>query len=613
MLARPRWQFCPPFCPVLAISVAILHQTGHFGCYLWHRLTQACFGTLRLTYQQFISIMDRAFLKGDARMWGTRYRFMAAWGVYTASRLSDVRKQKWWNLSYSPFPTHGRDPECIGPSESACFTFTSAKGKGLKANLLDQRAVVRALHYEECPVGALASLAMSEPHLLSDENLQGYVVHAPTSPFAKKLSKSLAGSQTRRMMEEAGICLQDFEVLEGDKGSTSHKFKQLAGDLVEGHPEISTEDREHFMSHNRTLTREVYIPRMKTLMHLLAGFGQPQYRSQHILGRQVVAADPAAWLELKELALPGLQAALERALADQSRRHFRSVLTALSALVEVWLQDSVLQIDRLGVVYISAYPQLGAILRHTAWGGFADLVRSGHQRGLEWLARIRGHAADPSRAAEEGVRAALRALAVAQGAAVPLCSGGREPPATAAAPPTFPTAAPAALCALSPAPGSGVPPCGGNEPRQQPAAGAAASALPKATSAAPPAPCVRPVEPILLRFDLFGRANDISGVLADFERIQTCKMTRSGSRAVWEGGTKGARNNGMAFSRFRDGLYAKFLELQSVVGRPQAILNLTTEMMGPIGEPSRANHSRLQTICSHYSKMNKSKGPLSLC
>lgn len=491
----------------------------------------------RLTNQLYFDIMAQALDMPDAALWATRNRFAAAWAVATGSRQDDVLKLNWWNLFYDPYPTSQRDPAKIGPSQSAAFSFFSARGKHLKTHVLDQESVVRGLHFEEDVVGALACLAVSEPFLLSGDNLKGFVMHAPTGAFAKELSSSMANLQTRTLMQAVGIDFKDQEVLEGDKHVIFHAYKKLAADNVEG-LDVTTEDKEHFLGHQRTMTREIYMPKLTTLMHLIGGWG-PRYKSQHFLGRQVVLEDSVAWGELKGLAMPGLQGRFQDGDPD-----LKSVLTALSALVEVFLQDSVLQIDFLGDKYFRLFPQLQSILRHRAWGGFADLVRKGHQDSLDRVDRIAQMADNPDVFIAEGVRAAMSKQ---QGGAV--------------------VQAPLAVA-------------------------------PVVTHAA--------LGPERLRFSLIGRSENIAEVLGGFEAVRKAKKEWQGGRGMWDGDTNQAKANSAAFKRFEGGLYAKFLELQAVGGRDQAILQLTADMQGPLGKPNK-NNTRLQTICCFYQRQNNIK------
>ena len=109
----------------------------------------------------------------------------------------------------------------IGPDQSSMFTFTAALGKHLRPGSYEVCGAVRWFLPELCPISSLAVLAAHEfgrPGRLCEENLRGYVFHAPGSPPGEHMHITTAISTIGSVLRAPGMLPIRFAVIKQQQG-----------------------------------------------------------------------------------------------------------------------------------------------------------------------------------------------------------------------------------------------------------------------------------------------------------------------------------------------------------------------------------------------------------
>ena len=232
-----------------------------------------------------------------------------------------------------------------------------------------------------------------------------HLLRAPNSDGATEVNPGLLREHMKPKMLEAGVQC-DAVAFEGANPKVTHlwKYRAVATMLARGIPfkDVSME-----AGHHRDVTHSAYLKHSDpAVMLAMAGFWQNGARS-YWLGRGRV--EPPS--SLLALALPGLDELLAanpvlEELRGDLLRHLRKVrgcqefcipmVDVLAAAncppMQVWLQDAVLKLERLGETWGQHFPHLAAITAHPAWEDFSTRVKEQHQEGLSQAATPAGTA-----------------------------------------------------------------------------------------------------------------------------------------------------------------------------------------------------------------------------
>ena len=124
---------------------------------------------------------------------------------------------------------------------------------------------------------------------------------------------------------------------------------------------LDYKDITRLAGHDKDVCQEHYLPASLNIVHQMAGFGK-EFQTRHFLGRQQQPRDLQAWAELKEHAIPGLDAMRASATGEVA-----ATLREIDILREVFLQDAVLKLQEHGEAYQQHFPQLHGIVQHSCW------------------------------------------------------------------------------------------------------------------------------------------------------------------------------------------------------------------------------------------------------